>query len=57
LKDYELGKTEAHESIMERVKKGSDYKQSILFYKVDQDKIIIISVRSNAKGPKNYPSL
>jgi hypothetical protein len=31
-------------------------KQSSLFYKVDQDKIIIISVRSNAKGPKNYPS-
>ncbi|WP_194976581.1 type II toxin-antitoxin system RelE/ParE family toxin [Aquiflexum lacus] len=31
-------------------------KQSSLFYKVDQDKIIIISVRSNAKGQKNYPS-
>lgn len=30
-------------------------KQSSLFYKVENDKIIIISVRSNAKGLKNYP--
>ncbi|MCL6257849.1 type II toxin-antitoxin system RelE/ParE family toxin [Aquiflexum sp. TKW24L] len=37
------------------VRKAVIKKHSSLYYKIDKNQIIILSIRSNSKGPKNFP--
>lgn len=42
-------------STLKGVRKAVIKKQASLYFTVDRDQIIILSVRSNSKGPKNFP--